>query len=65
MLGLLDGPLARLGPQQRKWVLDATAVAAYHAEVGFAVVKLLVCDPPEADPAVHLADGGPRALLGP
>jgi hypothetical protein len=44
MLGLLDGPLAKLGPQQRKWVQDATAVAAYHAEVGFPVVKLLVCD---------------------
>jgi Transposase IS66 family len=44
MLGLLDGPLARLGPQQRKWVLDATAVAAYHSAVGFPVVKLLVCD---------------------
>jgi len=44
MLGFLDGPLARLGPQQRTWVLDATAVAAYHAEVGFPVVKLLVSD---------------------
>ena len=44
MLGLLDGPLGSLGVQQRKWVLDATAVAAYHAEVGFAVVRLLVCD---------------------
>jgi hypothetical protein len=41
---LLDERLGTLGPQQRKWVLDATAVAAYHAEVGFPVVKLLVCD---------------------
>jgi Transposase IS66 family len=41
---LLDGPLCSLGAQQRKWVLDATAVAAYHAEVGYPVVKLLVCD---------------------
>ena len=24
-------------------MLDATAVAAYHAEVGFPVVKLLIC----------------------
>jgi hypothetical protein len=44
LLGLLEERLAKLGPQQRKWVLDATAVAAYHAEVGFAVVRLLVCD---------------------
>jgi len=41
---LLDERLGTLGPQQRKWVRDATAVAAYHAEVGFPVVKLLVCD---------------------
>lgn len=41
---LLDERLPSLGPQQRKWVLDATAVAAYHAEVGFPVVRLLVCD---------------------
>jgi Transposase IS66 family len=44
MLGLLDERASRLGPQQRKWVLDAAAVAAYHAEVGFPVVKLLICD---------------------
>src|SRR5437016_13068113 len=36
--------LPGLGPQQRKWVLDATAVAAYHAAVEFPVVRLLVCD---------------------
>jgi len=44
MLQLVEEHLGTLGPQQRKWVLDATAVAAYHAEVGFPVVKLLVCD---------------------
>jgi len=33
-----------LGPQQRQWLLDATAVAAYHADVGGPVVCLLVCD---------------------
>ena len=44
MLRLLEERLPSLGVQQRKWVLDATAVAAYHAEVGFPVVKLLVCD---------------------
>ncbi len=44
MLRLLEERLPGLGVQQRKWVLDATAVAAYHSEVGFAVVKLLLCD---------------------
>jgi hypothetical protein len=44
LLGLLDERASHLGPQQRKWVLDAAAVAAYHAEVGFPVVKLLICD---------------------
>jgi hypothetical protein len=34
----------QLGPQQCKWILDATAVAAYHAQVEFPVVRLLVCD---------------------
>ena len=44
ILRLLDERASRLGPQQRKWVLDAAAVAAYHAEGGFPVVKLLICD---------------------
>jgi len=44
LLRWLDERASRLGPQQRKWVLDAAAVAAYHAEVGFPVVKLLICD---------------------
>jgi len=44
MRGVLAERLGRLGPQQQQWVLDATAVAAYHAEVGFPVVQLLVCD---------------------
>ena len=44
MTSLLEEQLGSLGVQQRKWVLDATAVAAYHAEVGWPVVKLLVCD---------------------
>ncbi|HYM89446.1 MAG TPA: transposase [Nitrospiraceae bacterium] len=42
--GLLDTHLPGLGPQQRKWILDATAVAAYHAELEYPVVRLLVCD---------------------
>jgi hypothetical protein len=41
---LLDTHLPGLGPQQRKWILDATAVAAYHAELEWPVVRLLVCD---------------------
>ena len=44
MQALLETHLPGLGPQQQKWILDATAVAAYHADVGFPVVRLLVCD---------------------
>ena len=44
MQALLEEHLPGVGPQQRKWILDATAVAAYHAEVEFPVVRLLVCD---------------------
>jgi hypothetical protein len=42
--GLLNQHLSNVGPQQRKWVLDATAIAAYHAQAEFPVVKLLICD---------------------
>src|SRR5919109_1799994 len=44
MQALLEAHLPGLGPQQRKWILDATAVAAYHAAVECPVVRLLVCD---------------------
>jgi hypothetical protein len=44
MQALLEEYMPGLGPQQRKWILDATAVAAYHAALGFPVVRLLVCD---------------------
>src|SRR6516165_2895618 len=44
MQAVLETHLPALGPQQRKWILDATAVAAYHADLGFPVVRLLVCD---------------------
>src|SRR6266850_2296515 len=44
MQALLETHLPALGPQQRKWSLDATAVAAYHADLEFPVVRLLVCD---------------------
>ena len=42
--GLLDVHLPDLGPQQRKWILDATAIAAYQMEIDLPVVDLLVCD---------------------
>ena len=44
MQALLEAHLPGLGPQQRRWILDATAVAAYHADREFPVVRLLVCD---------------------
>ncbi len=43
-LSLLDQRLPNLGPQQRSHVLDAAAVAAYHAQMEFPVVRLLICD---------------------
>src|SRR5205823_4006825 len=36
--------IPELGPQQRKWLLDGMAVAAYRAETAAPVVRLLVCD---------------------
>ena len=44
MKALLGGPLSQLGPQQQRWALDAMAVAAYHAETGYPVVRMLLCD---------------------
>jgi cell division septum initiation protein DivIVA len=44
MQALLETHLPGLGPQQRKWSLDATAVAAYQAALEFPVVRLLICD---------------------
>jgi regulator of replication initiation timing len=41
---LLDARLPSLGPQQRSRILEAAAVAAYHAQLAFPVVKLLLCD---------------------
>ena len=41
---LLATHLPALGPQGQKWIREATAVAAYHAMVGFPVVRLLLCD---------------------
>jgi Transposase IS66 family len=36
--------LPTLGDGARKWIMDALAVAAYHAQVGFPVIRLLLCD---------------------
>jgi hypothetical protein len=43
-IDLLDDRLPGLGPQQRNRVLDAAAVAAYHAQTEFPVVRLVICD---------------------
>ena len=40
----LDEQLPALGAQHRVRILDAAAVAAYHAQVEFPVIRLLVCD---------------------
>jgi len=40
----LQAQLPSLGAQTRKWVLDALAVAAYHAQLEWPVVRLLICD---------------------
>jgi hypothetical protein len=40
----LDQHLPDLGPQQRRWILEAAAVAAYHDQDEFPIVALLVCD---------------------
>lgn len=43
-LPLLDNHLPHLGPQQRSHVLDAAAIAAYHAQMEIPIVELLICD---------------------
>jgi hypothetical protein len=43
-LNRIDTHLPGLGRLQRKAIIDAAAVAAYHAQVGVPVVRLLVCD---------------------
>lgn len=42
--GLLNQHLPNLGPQQFSRILDAAAIAAYHAQTGFPVVELLIGD---------------------
>ena len=36
---LLEDYLPKLGMQTRKWILDAAAVAAYHAQTQWPVAK--------------------------
>ena len=40
----LDDQLPGLGKQHRKLLIDAAAIAAYHAETGYTVVRTLICD---------------------
>lgn len=40
----LDAQLPGLGKQHRKLLIDAAALAAYHAETGYTVVRTLICD---------------------
>jgi len=40
----LKAHLPNLGVKTRKWILDAAAIAAYHAQKEWPVVRLLVCD---------------------
>jgi len=40
----VDAALPKLSQQQRKALIDAAAVAAYHAETDSPVIKALVCD---------------------
>jgi cell division protein FtsB len=41
---LLDQHLPDLGPQHRRWILEAAAVAAYHDQDELPIVALLLCD---------------------
>ncbi len=43
-LAWLNRELGGLSKVQRKLLIDAAAVAAYHAQTGFPVVQVLVCD---------------------
>jgi hypothetical protein len=43
-LRLIEQRLPNLGAQQRTHLLDAAAVAAYHAQMEFPVIRLLICD---------------------
>jgi hypothetical protein len=40
----IDTALPSVGAQTRKWIVDAAAVAAYHAQTEWPVIRLLLCD---------------------
>ncbi len=44
LLGLLAKHLPGLGAQTKKWIVEALAVSAYHAQSEVPVVRLLMCD---------------------
>jgi hypothetical protein len=44
MTALLTQHVANGGPRQQTWIREALTVAAYHAEVEFPVIRLLLCD---------------------
>ena len=44
LLAMLDQLAPALGPLQRQHILEATAIAAYHAQLEFPVIQLLLCD---------------------
>jgi Transposase IS66 family len=44
LVGLLDERLGHLGTGQRARIVDAAAIAAYHAQTTLPVVEVLVCD---------------------
>jgi len=41
---LLNQHVANARPRQQPWIREALMVAAYHAEVAFPVIRLLMCD---------------------
>ena len=43
-LSLIETHLPNLGPQQRTHVLDAAAIAAYHAQLEFPIIRMFICD---------------------
>jgi hypothetical protein len=43
-LNLLREQVGKLGVQQQSRILEAAAIASYHAEIEFPVVRLVVCD---------------------
>jgi len=44
LTALLAQRVPKLGPLQRQQILEATAIAAYHAQLEFPVIQLLLCD---------------------